>query len=87
MSSSVIHDREGTNSENMEILGVRRNDITKARDIRNVITTGRSLVLSTSAAEWSAKATPCLPNQQGSAMLAPEPRSRTYKENKVERVS
>lgn len=62
-------------------------DLTSARDMRNVITTGRSLVLRTSAAECNANAIPCLPSQSESTLSSPKPASRIYKENKVERDS
>jgi len=61
--------------------------ITRALDIRNVITTGRSFVLNTSEAECSASATPCLPSQPASTLSFPIPMSRIYSENKVERDS
>ena len=62
-------------------------NLTNARDMRNVITTGKSFVLRTSAAECKASAIPCLPSQPASTVSSPKPASRIYKENKVERDS
>jgi hypothetical protein len=62
-------------------------DLTNARDMRNVITTGRSLVLKTSAAECKANAIPCRPSQPASIFSSPKAASRIYKENRVERDS
>lgn len=61
--------------------------VTSALDIRNVMTMGRSFVLSTSAAECNANAIPCLPSQPASRLSSPIPMSRIYNENKVERHS
>jgi hypothetical protein len=62
---------------------MRRN--TSARDIKKVITAGRSFVVNTSAADCSAKAIPCLPIQPASKTSSPDVASRMYRENKVER--
>lgn len=62
-------------------------NLTNALEIKNVITTGRSFVLSTSAEECNAKATPCLPSQPASTLFSVKPASRIYRENKVERDS
>lgn len=55
--------------------------------MRNVITTGRSCVLSTSATEYSANAIPCLPSQPASMLWSLIPTSWMYNENKVDRHS
>lgn len=51
------------------------------------MTTGRSLVLSTSATESKANAVPCLPSQPASMLSSANPTSRMYKENNVDRDS
>uniref|UniRef100_A0A0A9D4U0 Uncharacterized protein n=1 Tax=Arundo donax TaxID=35708 RepID=A0A0A9D4U0_ARUDO len=51
------------------------------------MTTGRSLEAKTSAIEWSANAIPCLPSQCVPPNSTPGPRSRMYKETRVESVS
>jgi hypothetical protein len=61
--------------------------LTRAREMRNVITTGRSLEAKTSAIEWSANAIPCLPSQCASPNSTPGPRSRMYREKRVESAS
>lgn len=71
----------------MHYLCSKKNNLTRARDMRNVITTGRSLVLRTSAEECNASAIPCRPSQPASIFSSPKPASRIYNENKVERDS
>jgi hypothetical protein len=51
------------------------------------MTTGRSLEAKTSAIEWSANAIPCRPSQHVSPNSTPAPRSRMYKEKRVESAS
>jgi hypothetical protein len=60
---------------------------TRARDMRNVATTGRSLAVRISAAACSASATPCLPGQVGSTSPCPIGSSLTYRVNNVDNVS
>jgi hypothetical protein len=64
-----------------------RERLTKAREIRKVMTTGKSLLVNTSAAESRAKATPCLPSQHESTKSDLLLRSLMYIKNRVESVS